>query len=123
MAECGVLTVLDPSRQRLRAEAGEYHRVHRADPRTRQHGRHRHGRHGHVHGHPVALVDAVVSEGVGDAAGRLQQLSVAEMFFIFIVTFDTNRICGLNFDSCKNVANTQNDIFILRDGDKSPEWR
>lgn len=113
MAECGVLTVLDPSCQRLRAEAGEYHRVHRANPRTGQHGRHRHGRHRHVHGHPVALVDAVASEGVGDAAGRLQQLSMAEMFFIFIVTFDTNRICGLNFDSCKNVANTQNDIFIF----------
>ena len=35
------LTVLDPPCQRLRAEAGEHHGVHRTDTSTRQHGRYR----------------------------------------------------------------------------------
>lgn len=88
-----VLTVLDASRQRLCAEAGEHHGVDGANTGTCQHGGHGERRGGQVDGHTVALQHAVGLQGVGQAARHLQQLAAAEKqkhIFIFTVWFLRN---------------------------------
>ncbi len=53
--------VEDAIADRLRAEAAEDDRVHRADPCAGQHGVGELGDHRHVDAHPIALADAVVT--------------------------------------------------------------
>ncbi len=73
------LAVLHAVGDRLRGEAAEHHRVHRADPRA---GKHRHrglGDHRQVDGDPVALAHAEVAQRVGQLAGTRVQLAIGEI--------------------------------------------
>ncbi len=64
--------------ERFGREAAEHHRVHRADPRARQHGHRRLGNQRQVDRHPVALLHAERLEPVREAADLGVQLTVRQ---------------------------------------------
>jgi hypothetical protein len=58
--------VNDAARQAVGREAAKYHRMHRADAATGEHGVGRFGNHRQINGDPVAFLDAVGFEHVGE---------------------------------------------------------
>ena len=76
------LAVLDAVGERVRREAAEHHRMHRADARA---GEHRVGRlrdHRHVDGDAVALLDVAVAQDVGHPAHLVVQLLVGDLLVV-----------------------------------------
>ena len=61
------LRVVDPGRELVRREAAEHHRVHRAEPRAREHRDHGLRHHRHVDEDSVAAPDALRGERAGEA--------------------------------------------------------
>ncbi len=85
-------SVLDPLCQGVRRKAAEYHRVHRTDTGTGQHGHGGFRDHRHVQGHGVTLADPHGLQGVGQLAGTLVQLTVGDhRRFVRIVPFPDDR--------------------------------
>ena len=74
--------VADASRQRLRREATEHHRVDGADSRTCQHGHGRLRDHRHVDRDPVAFLGTGCLEAVGEAADLPVQFPVGDGFVL-----------------------------------------
>lgn len=68
--------VVDPGRQLLGREPAEHHRVHRPQPRARQHRDHRLGHHRHVDHHPVALLHPQEAQHPGEPRDLVTQLGV-----------------------------------------------
>ncbi len=71
--------VEDAAAQRLGGEAGEDHRVDRADARAGEHGVGELGDHRQVDAHPVALAHAEAQEDVGDAGDVVLQVAVGDV--------------------------------------------
>ena len=76
--EEGALTVVDATRQAIRAEPAEDDAVRRADPRAGQHGDQQLGDHGQVDGHAVPALDAQALQHVGEFADLAPKLPVGE---------------------------------------------
>ena len=70
--------VLDPAGQRIGREAAEHDRVDRADPGAGEHREGSLGDHRQVDGDPVALLDAMRLQHVGEAADLGVQLAVGD---------------------------------------------
>jgi hypothetical protein len=70
--------IVNPARQRLGAEAAEYHRVSGADPGASQHGDRELGDHGHVDGYSIARLDSFGLQHIGEPAHFAVQILIRE---------------------------------------------
>jgi hypothetical protein len=78
--------------QRVGAEAAEHDRVDGADAGAGQHGHRQLGNHGQVDGDPVALLDAVRLEDVGELADLGVQFAIGELLvFAGLIAFPDDR--------------------------------
>ncbi len=83
---------LDAAGERLRGEAAEHDRMHRADPRAGEHRIGRLGDHRQIDRDPVALLDAVMFEYVGEPADVFGEFGVGDVFRLRgIVAFPDDR--------------------------------
>ena len=73
------LAVLDAAGERVRREAAEHHRMDGADARAGEHGVSRFRDHRQVDGDPVAALDAVRLQHIGEAADLLVQLAIGDV--------------------------------------------
>ncbi len=76
------LGVLDTAGEAFGREAAEHHRVNGADARAGEHGVGRLGNHRQVDRDPVALLDAVRLQNVGELAHALMQLAISDLLFL-----------------------------------------
>ena len=83
------LAVVDASGKRVRREAAEYDGMDRADARARQHGVSGFRDHRQIDRHPVALLDAVSLQHVGEAAHIVVELAIGDVprFGLGVVRF------------------------------------
>ena len=70
------LGVVDACGKLVRRETPEHHRMHRADPRTRQHGDDRFGNHRHVDDHAIAFAHAQCIQRTGETGSGVEQFGV-----------------------------------------------
>ena len=88
----GRLAVDDAAGKRIRRKAAEHDGMNRADPRAGKHGVGRFRHHRHIDGDPVALLDAVRFQHIGEFADVLVKLIVGDMrVLVRLVAFPDDR--------------------------------
>ena len=86
--EHAAVAVVDAVAQRFSGETAEYDGVDRADPGAGQDADRQLGNHRQVEGYPVAFLDAVFLQNIGEFADLFMELLVGEFFrFIRVVSF------------------------------------
>ena len=83
----GGVAVVDPVPQGLGGEAAEDDAVDGAYAGTGEHGEGQFGDHGHVESHPVALLDPVLLQNVGEPVDFIGELKIGEGLVGAVVAF------------------------------------